>query len=78
MKYRIVIDKPQCVGHARCANVAPQLYKLDESGYILSEGFDVPPGQEVAAFRGAKACPERVIKMFDSDDQEVRKSPTAA
>jgi len=78
MTYRIVIDKPQCVGHARCANVAPHLYKLDENGYILAEGFDVPQGEELAAFRGSKACPERVIKMFDEDGQEVRRSPTAA
>ena len=58
--------------------MAPHLYKLDESGYILAEGFDVPAGEELAAFRGAKACPERVIKMFDGEGQEVRKSPTAA
>ena len=75
MTYKIVIDKPQCVGHARCANVAPELFELDENGFILGEGFSVPAGQEVAAFRGARACPERVIKMFDSDGVEVKKTP---
>jgi len=77
MPYKIVIDKPQCVGHARCANFAPDLYKLDESGYIDSEGFDVPEGEELAAFRGARSCPERVIKMLDEAGQEVKKSPSA-
>ena len=75
MGYRIVIDKAQCVGHARCAHFAPELFKLDDSGYILEEGFDVPEGQELAAFRGAKACPERVIKLYDDAGNEVRKSP---
>jgi len=77
MPYKIVIDKPQCVGHARCAHFAPDLYTLDESGYIASEGFDVPESMELAAFRGARACPERVIKMFDEAGQEVKKSPSA-
>ena len=75
MTYMIVIDKPQCVGHARCANFAPHLYKLDDSGYILAEDFDVPEGEELAAFRGARACPERVIKMLDAQGVEVKKSP---
>ena len=75
MRYRIVIDKDQCVGHARCANVAPHLFKLDESGYIATTGFDVPEGEEVAAFRGSLACPERVIKMFDADGNQVKKTP---
>ena len=75
MKYRIVIDKDQCVGHARCANAAPHLFKLDESGYIATTGFDVPEGEEVVAFRGSLACPERVIKMLDADGQQVKKTP---
>jgi len=77
MSYKIVIDKPQCVGHARCAHFAPHLYKLDDAGYIEQDGFDVPEGDELAAFRGARACPERVIKMLDGDGNEVKKSPVA-
>ena len=75
MRYRIVIDKDQCVGHARCANVAPHLFKLDDSGYIATTGFDVPEGEEVAAFRGSLASPERVIKMFDAEGNQVKKTP---
>ena len=75
MDYKIVIDKAQCVGHARCANIAPHLFKLDESGYILENGFDVAPGEEIAAFRGARSCPERVITMFDGNGNEVTKTP---
>jgi len=76
MGYRIVIDKAQCVGHARCAHFAPDLYQLDESGYIAMESFDVPAGQEIAAYRGARACPERVITMLDADGNEVTKTPS--
>ncbi len=62
MTMKIVIDRKNCVGHARCQAVAPELYPLDDLGYIDSDGFDVPAGMEAAARNGAKACPERVIR----------------
>jgi ferredoxin len=58
---KIRIDKAACVGNARCAAVAPQIYRLDDDGYIAVEEIDVPPGQEDLARRGARACPERII-----------------
>lgn len=58
---RIRIDRSKCVGHARCAAVAPDLYLLDEDGYINTDGFKAPAGQEKLAQRGARACPERII-----------------
>ena len=63
---RIIIDRARCQGHARCATVAGELYMLDDDGYISSDGFDVPPGMEVLAKRGAKACPEHAITVEES------------
>jgi ferredoxin len=31
---KIRIDKAGCVGNARCAAVAPELFLLDDNGYI--------------------------------------------
>ena len=59
----IRIDKARCTGNARCWAVAPELYPLDDEGYIAVTGFTVPPGQEDLARRGARACPERVIEI---------------
>lgn len=61
---RIRIDKARCVGNARCWAIAPDLYPLDDEGYVSTEGFDVPEGQEAPARRGARACPERVIEII--------------
>ena len=58
---KIRIDKAACVGNARCHAVAGELYPLDDEGYIAVSEIDVPPGQELSARRGAKACPERII-----------------
>lgn len=59
---KVVIDRQNCVGHARCNAVAPDLFPLDDVGFIDSDGFDVPAGMEEAARKGARACPERIIK----------------
>jgi ferredoxin len=58
---KIRINKAMCVGNARCAAVAPQLFPLDDDGYISGEEIEVPAGMEELARRGAKACPERII-----------------
>jgi ferredoxin len=62
---KIRIDRPRCTGNARCWAVAPDLYPLDDEGYIATEGFDVPAGLEDLARRGARACPERVIEVTE-------------
>jgi ferredoxin len=62
---RIRIDKASCVGNARCAAVAPELFPLDDNGYIAVEEIEVPPGKEELARRGARACPERIILIED-------------
>jgi ferredoxin len=62
---KIRIEKAQCTGNARCHAVAEHLYPLDDEGYIATEGFDVPPGQEDLARRGARACPERIIFVVE-------------
>lgn len=59
---KIVIERSGCVGHARCQAVAPDLYPLDEVGYIATDGFEVPEGHESLATRGARSCPERIIR----------------
>jgi ferredoxin len=62
---KIKINKSACVGHARCAAVAPDIYPLDDDGYIAVEQVDVPAGQEALARRGARACPERILTVED-------------
>ncbi len=64
---KIRIDKAGCTGNARCAAVSEALFPLDDDGYIASEGFDVAPGLETLAKRGARACPERIITVIEDD-----------
>jgi ferredoxin len=67
MLMKIVVDKQKCVGHARCAAAAPEIYEVDESGYIAFAAKEVPHDLEAQARRGARACPERVIHIENDE-----------
>lgn len=69
---QVRIKKSQCVGNARCQAVAPDLYPLDDEGYIDTEGFSPSPDAQKAALHGAKACPERIIFLIETNDGEER------
>lgn len=64
---KVRIDKAACVGNARCWAVSPELFPLDDDGYILVEEVEVPPGMEDLARRGVRACPERVMQIMEDD-----------
>jgi ferredoxin len=63
MRVRLIREK--CVGHARCAAVAPDVYILDDDGYLRDTDVDVPDELKSIALRGARACPERAIEVID-------------
>lgn len=62
---RIKVNRQKCSGHARCWSQAPELFVLDDEGYILPHDIDVPEGQERMAWLGAKSCPERALTIED-------------
>jgi ferredoxin len=68
---KIRIERAQCVGNARCAAAAGDLYPLDDDGYIASDGFDVAPDDVAAARQGARACPERIIFVIEDDGTQI-------
>lgn len=63
MRIRVIQDK--CVGHARCAAVAPHIFVLDEDGYLRTLDREVPSEAEDLAKRGARACPEGAIEISE-------------
>lgn len=64
---KIRINKSACVGNARCAAISPELFPLDDDGYIAVEEVEVPAGMEQLARRGARACPEKIIVIEEDD-----------
>jgi ferredoxin len=64
---KITVDVPRCVGHARCAAVAPEVYEVNDDGFNVTAEKDVDASLRAAAIRGMRACPERVIKVDDTE-----------
>lgn len=62
---KIIANKSLCSGHARCAAVAPDIFDLDDDGYIDFDEKVVPAGQEALARRGVRACPERALSLSE-------------
>jgi len=62
---RIRVIEGRCSGHARCAAVAPHIYRLDDNGYTAITEQEVSPADEEMARRGARACPERAIEILE-------------
>lgn len=62
---RIKVDRALCAGHALCAIKAPDLYELDEDGFCISDGREVPRDREDDAVRGATSCPEHTIRLIE-------------
>ncbi len=60
---KVKVEHKKCQGNARCWSLAPDVFHLDDSGYILEGDIEVPAGKEALARRGARACPERALKV---------------
>lgn len=60
---RVLVDRSRCTGHGRCHAQAPELFDLDDEGYVLGDVIDVPLGLEPAARTGVLNCPERAISV---------------
>jgi ferredoxin len=63
---KIAVEVERCCGHARCAAVAPDVFILNDIGYLDTPSIDVPEGSEALAQRGVRACPERCMSIVDA------------
>lgn len=59
----VFADRGRCCGYGLCAQVCPQIYKLDADGLVYLEGDTVPPELEEEAREGAAACPAEALRI---------------
>ncbi len=63
MRHRLRLNPVACEGHGACAELLPELIRLDEWGYpVLADG-DVPPALARQAKRAAAACPALALHL---------------
>lgn len=62
-KLKVEIDKAACCGYGICADICPEVYKLDANGIVYVDNVIVPDGLESSAREGAEACPQAALKV---------------
>lgn len=60
---RIDINLAVCEGHALCVQTAPDVYELDDEGYVRLRVTEIPPEFEAAAEAGARVCPVAALAV---------------
>jgi ferredoxin len=73
---RLAVDPISCTGHGLCAELLPERISLDEWGYPLIAGGELPPDLFRTARRVAAACPVRALHLRD-DIPSVRRDQPA-
>jgi len=60
---KVSVDPDLCQGHARCWEICPDVFSLDEEGHADVVDAEVPPALEDDVRRAARNCPERAIGL---------------
>jgi ferredoxin len=63
MTTRLALDPTACTGHGLCADLLPELVRLDEWGYPILLTADVPPRLASHARRAVRACPTLALRL---------------
>lgn len=60
---KVTVDPDRCEGHARCWEICPEVFSLDDQGHGTVSAGEVPPEFEDRARDAARNCPERAITV---------------
>lgn len=63
MNARLRVNPITCDGHGLCADLLPELIRLDDWVYRIIEDPDVPPDLLAFARRAADACPTLALLL---------------
>jgi ferredoxin len=66
---RITVDPGACDGFGYCVEMLPELMAIDEWGFPVVTGPQVPGGLLEAARQAARACPRRAL-LLSGDGRE--------
>ena len=57
------VDRTRCAGHGLCAELLPELIRLDDWGYPVVAAGPVPAHLEAHARRAVAACPALALAL---------------
>jgi ferredoxin len=63
---KVQIDRPVCQAYGNCADEAPDVFQLDDLGYVeLVAGDEVSADREQVARAAVLSCPARALSVAD-------------
>jgi len=74
MKHRLAVNPIACTGHGICAEMLPELIRLDEWGYPVLADRPVPHELAPLSRRAVRLCPTLALRLEAANAE--RKSPT--
>jgi ferredoxin len=63
MSQRLRVNPIACDGHGLCAELLPEMIRLDEWGFPIVDAQSVPPEFEANARRAVAACPKLALLL---------------
>jgi ferredoxin len=63
MSARLRVNPIACDGHGFCAELLPELIRLDDWGYPIIESSDVPPELHELARKAVDTCPTLALLL---------------
>jgi ferredoxin len=64
--YTVSVDNERCQGHARCWQLLPEFFTLDDEGYSnIGENKPVTAEQEAKVRQAVNACPELAFTIHE-------------
>jgi ferredoxin len=64
MTYTVEIDEDACSAHGDCADLAPEVFEVDDVARVIGAG----PDELLLA--AAEVCPSTAIRIVDRDTRE--------
>jgi ferredoxin len=69
MSLRLRVNPIACEAHGLCAELLPELIRLDDWGYPILDQSTVPRDLEGLAWRAVDACPTLALLIEEEPDR---------
>lgn len=68
----VEVDQKKCCGYGMCAELSPQVFALDEHGFVVVTMSEISEALLPATEDACSSCPEGVLKLTKKGDVSGR------
>jgi ferredoxin len=61
------VDRNKCCGYGACAELCPEVFSLDDDGFVVANMTEIPEDLLDATEEAVYCCPEEALKVTKSD-----------